>query len=324
MKAPTIEYKMLHGQISPRKRPFEQALSSQQVDSKKTRFEEPIRTRRGPWTADEDELLTNLVKKFGTKKWALIAELVPGRVGKQCRERYLNHLRTDVKKTAWTEEEDMTLIRAQQELGNRWSAIARLLPGRPENSVKNRWNSLCNKRKRWSGDYEDSEGSTSADEHSVDNSDNTNSPPNVQRRMEPLAANGLVVAGSVGELPYLNPGFDSAERGLSPRMNYCADPNSFIWSLYSHRQQQQQQSLAQMFLPHSKPIMPPLNIAGMSTPVQQQQQQPQFKCLPQATGSQLSFSEKSSSPTQESPSTTESNDKRESSNGLMLLATLCS
>jgi hypothetical protein len=113
-----------------------------------------IKTRRGPWTVQEDELLSTLVKKYGTKKWAVIAELVPGRVGKQCRERWLNHLRTDVLKTAWTFDEDMTLIKAQQKLGNRWSAIARLLPGRPENSVKNRWNSLINKKKRGVDDPE--------------------------------------------------------------------------------------------------------------------------------------------------------------------------
>lgn len=106
-------------------------------------------TRRGPWSAEEDELLTNLVNKFGTKKWAHIADRIPGRVGKQCRERWLNHLRNDVKKTIWTDEEDRILIRAQQELGNRWSAIAKLLPGRPENSVKNRFNSLSHRLKRW-------------------------------------------------------------------------------------------------------------------------------------------------------------------------------
>jgi hypothetical protein len=122
---------------------------------KRMRTEEGgVKTRRGPWTVEEDELLTLLVKKYGTKKWAIIAELVPGRVGKQCRERWLNHLRTDVLKTAWTYDEDVTLINAQHKLGNRWSAIARLLPGRPENSVKNRWNSLINKKKRGMDDPE--------------------------------------------------------------------------------------------------------------------------------------------------------------------------
>jgi len=155
---------MIDGLSPSTKKRSDEELSNS--PNKKMKMEEPTKTRRGPWTAEEDELLTQLVKRFGTKKWAIIAELVPGRVGKQCRERWLNHLRTDVKKTAWTDEEDEILIRAQQELGNRWSAIARLLSGRPENSVKNRWNSLINKRKRCTAEDPDSANLSSDDQSS--------------------------------------------------------------------------------------------------------------------------------------------------------------
>jgi len=297
---------MIHGQISPRKRPLEQQqLSLAQTaaslhsfaDSKKTKFEEPIRTRRGPWTAEEDELLSNLVKKHGTKKWAHIAELVPGRVGKQCRERWLNHLRTDVKKTAWTEEEDMTLIRAQQELGNRWSAIARLLPGRPENSVKNRWNSLCNKRKRYSGDHE-SVATGSDDGHSIGTSASEESPSHRQHRVTVRSGANTVT------FPY-----DVADRGPSPQMSYCADPHAFMWSLYSNRQQQQQQQLPQLMLPSMKPVYADVMSPGG---------QPQVSMQP-APPALLNNDEQSS--------TTKSNaaetPKGRGANGLLLLAALC-
>ena len=84
--------------------------------------------------------------KFGPKRWALIASHIPGRAGKQCRERWLNHLDSRVVKSDWTPDEDAILLDAQQRVGNKWSEIARGLPGRAENAVKNRFNSLITKR----------------------------------------------------------------------------------------------------------------------------------------------------------------------------------
>jgi len=103
--------------------------------------------KKGPWLQEEDAKLMALVESHGPKDWSYIAQQMPGRIGKQCRERYFNHLAPDVRKEAWTPEEDEAIIRYHSTWGNKWTLIARVLSnGRPPNAIKNRWNSSLKKR----------------------------------------------------------------------------------------------------------------------------------------------------------------------------------
>lgn len=104
-------------------------------------------TKRRPWNLDEDLALKELVVQHGTKNWALIATQLTMRNGKQCRERWRNHLRPELNKGDWTQQEDIAIWEKVQQFGTKWAQISeQYMPARTDNDIKNRWNSIIRKQ----------------------------------------------------------------------------------------------------------------------------------------------------------------------------------
>ncbi|KAL0372444.1 UNVERIFIED_CONTAM: Transcription factor [Sesamum calycinum] len=94
----------------------------------------------------EDDILREQIRLHGTENWAIIASKFKDKTTRQCRRRWFTYLNSDFKRGGWSPEEDMLLCEAQKIFGNRWTEIAKVVSGRTDNAVKNRFTTLCKKR----------------------------------------------------------------------------------------------------------------------------------------------------------------------------------
>uniref|UniRef100_A0A7S4AA48 Uncharacterized protein n=1 Tax=Pseudo-nitzschia australis TaxID=44445 RepID=A0A7S4AA48_9STRA len=92
---------------------------------------------RGEWGHHEDQIILKMVSDGCT--WKKVANVLPGRTNESIRYRYVNQLDPKLKKTPWNKVEDDILFATQSRVGNKWSEIGKLLPGRSDNAVKNRY-----------------------------------------------------------------------------------------------------------------------------------------------------------------------------------------
>ena len=101
------------------------------------------RCNRKKFTPEEDEKLIKLASTHN--RWEDIAKEMPGRNGRQCRDRYKNYLKPGYFNGQWTPEEDIILQKKFNEYGPQWSMIKQFFNNRSSNSLKNRWNYYISK-----------------------------------------------------------------------------------------------------------------------------------------------------------------------------------
>jgi hypothetical protein len=140
---PSHHYGGIHGPPHPHRLESASPVTSAPGSGGNTSGNGKRKTGPKAWTKEEDALLLSIVQSMRIPmKWSLVAQNLPERTGKQCRERYVNHLNPRLKVTDWSPTEDATIFHLYNTIGSHWAKMSKIIPGRTDNGIKNRFHNL--------------------------------------------------------------------------------------------------------------------------------------------------------------------------------------
>jgi predicted phosphoadenosine phosphosulfate sulfurtransferase len=117
------------------------------VEQEQSKNSRKTKSERHFFTEEEDSVLLKVMNTPKRKSWKEVATYLPERLPRQCRDRWHNYLAPWIKRGEWTSEEDEIIKKKVAEIGTKWTKIRKMLPGRTDNDIKNRWNTYLSKER---------------------------------------------------------------------------------------------------------------------------------------------------------------------------------